>query len=377
MSTARSSGTPATLFSPLRVGAIDCANRVFMAPMTRCRSTPGSDAPNALNAEYYAQRASAGLIISEATQISPQGKGYKGAPGIYTPEQQAGWQRVTDAVHAAGGKMIAQLWHVGRISHPDLQPGGALPVAPSAINPGGFTYTHNGKMARVTPRALETAEIPGIVAHYRHAAQVARDAGFDGVEIHAANGYLIEQFLRDSTNRRADQYGGSIENRIRLALAVVDAAIEVFSRERVGIRLSPVSLSNGTPLSSDTNAVFGALVDGLAARRIAYLHFIEGDTQRSHYRDGFDFAGARRRFPGVYIASNLYTRAMALDTVADGSVDAVAFARAFLANPDLPHRLALDAPLNHAHSATFFMRGTSDADGYTDYPVLATDAMQS
>ncbi|HEU0198621.1 MAG TPA: hypothetical protein VFQ88_15590 [Nevskiaceae bacterium] len=224
---------------------------------------------------------------------------------------------------------------------------------------------------------METTEIPGIVADYRHASQVARDAGFDGVEIHAANGYLIEQFLRDSTNRRTDQYGGSVENRIRLALAVVDAAVEVFNRERVGIRLSPVSLSNGTPLSSDTNAVFGALVDGLAARRIAYLHFIEGDTQRRHYRDGFDFAGARRRFPCVYIASNLYTRAMALDSVADGSVDAVAFARAFLANPDLPHRLELDAPLNHAHSATFFMRGTSDADGYTDYPVLATDAMQS
>lgn len=355
------------LFTPVRVGAIDCSSRVFMAPLTRCRSTPGTDAPNALNVEYYTQRASAGLIVSEATQISQQGKGYMGAPGIYTKEQEAGWRAITDAVHAQGGKIVAQLWHVGRISHPDLQPGGALPVAPSAINAGLNTTTQNGKMAQVTPRALETHEIPGIVADYRHAAQTAKNAGFDGVEIHAANGYLLEQFLRDSTNQRSDEYGGSIANRIKFTLAAVDAAIEVFGADRVGIRLSPVSLANNIPLDSDTNAVYGALVDQLAARKIAFIHFIEGNTQVEHYQNGFDFTAARRRFGGTYIANNGYSRAMALDAVARGAVDAVAFGRPFIANPDLPKRLRLDAPLNEVNFKTLYKPG---AEGYTDYPAL-------
>lgn len=355
------------LLTPVRVGAIDCSNRVFMAPLTRCRSTPGTDAPNALNVEYYTQRASAGLIVSEATQISPQGKGYMGAPGIYTKEQEAGWRAITDAVHQAGGKIVAQLWHVGRISHPDLQPGGALPVAPSAINAGLNTTTPNGKMAQVTPRALETHEIPGIVADYRHAAQTAKNAGFDGVEIHAANGYLLEQFLRDSTNQRSDEYGGSIANRLKFTLAAVDAAIEVFGADRVGIRLSPVSLANNIPLDSDTNAVYGALVDALAARKIAFIHFIEGNTQVEHYQNGFDFAMARQRFGGAYIANNGYSRAMALDVLARGAADAVAFGRPFIANPDLPKRLALDAPLNEVNYKTLYKAG---AEGYTDYPAL-------
>lgn len=355
------------LLAPIRVGAIRCANRVFMAPMTRCRATPGSDAPNALNIEYYVQRASAGLVITEGTQISAQGKGFMGAPGIYSPEQATGWTRVVSAVHAAGGRIVAQLWHVGRISHPDLQPGGVLPVAPSAINSGGFVHTPRGRVPQVTPRALETWEIPGIVADYRHAAEVARRAGFDGVEVHGGNGYLIEEFLRDSTNHRTDEYGGSPTNRIRFPLMAVDAAIDVFGAARVGIRLSPVSLAEESPLSSDTQAVYGALVDGLTTRRIAYLHFIEGNTQVEHYRRGFDFAAARRHFGGVYIASNCYTRAMAIAAVAGGDADAVAFARLFLANPDLPRRLALDAPLNAPDPATFFQPGIK---GYTDYPAL-------
>ncbi|TXH99149.1 MAG: alkene reductase [Rhizobium sp.] len=355
------------MFTPVKVGAIECANRVFMAPLTRCRSLPGSDAPHALNAEYYAQRASAGLIVSEATQISVQGKGYMGAPGIYSKEQEAGWKLVTDAVHAAGGKIVAQLWHVGRISHPDLQANGELPVAPSAINAGLNTTTQNGKMAQVTPRALETHEIPGIVDDYRHAAQTAKNAGFDGVEIHGANGYLLEQFMRDSTNLRTDEYGGSIANRLRFTLAVVDAAIEVFGADRVGIRLSPITLANNCPLDSNTQAVYGKLVDELAERKIAFIHFIEGNTQVEHSLQGFDFAAARKRFGGTYIANNVYSPEMAQAAINDGAADAVAFGRLFLANPDLPKRLQLNAPLNEPNPKTFYKPG---AEGYTDYPAL-------
>lgn len=364
---AHAAGTTWPLLTPVKVGAIACPNRIFMAPMTRCRSTPGTDAPNPLNVRYYVQRASAGLIITEGTQISAQGKGFMGAPGIYSPEQEAGWTRAVRAVHAAGGRIVAQLWHVGRVSHPELQPDGALPVAPSAINSGGFVHTPRGRVPQVTPRALETNEIPGIVADYRHAAEVARRAGFDGVEVHGGNGYLIEEFLRNSTNHRTDAYGGSVANRIRFPLMVVDAAVDVFGAARVGMRLSPVSLAEESPLSSDTQQVYGALVSALSARGIAYLHFIEGNTQVEHYRRGFDFASARRDFRGSYIASNCYTRDMANAAIADGSADAVAFARLFLANPDLPRRLALDAPLNTPDPQTFFTRGIK---GYTDYPSL-------
>ena len=357
----------AGLFSPVRIGAIDCANRVFMAPLTRCRSTPGSDAPHALNATYYRQRAGAGLIISEATQISAQGKGYMGAPGIYSAEQESGWRLVTSAVHEAGGKIVAQLWHVGAVSHPDLQPGGQLPVSPSGVLLPGNTSTPGGKRERVAPRALATEEIPGLIADYRHAAEVARRAGFDGVEIHGANGYLLEQFLRDATNHRRDEYGGSIENRMRLTLAVVDAASAVFGASRVGIRLSPVTHANNCPQDSQPQALYGALVDALSLRRIAFLHFIEGDTQVSRALDGFDFGDARRRFGGSYIANNGYTRTMALAAIDSGAADAVAFGRAFLSNPDLPRRLQLDAPLNPLNPKTLYKPG---AEGYTDYPSL-------
>ncbi len=360
----------ANLFSPVKIGAIECANRVFMAPLTRCRALPGSDAPHALNTTYYTQRAHAGLIISEATQILPQGKGYVGTPGIYSDEQEAGWRQITDAVHKAGGKMVAQLWHVGAISHPDLQPGGALPVSASAINPGGVVHTQNGKQERVTPRALELHEIAAIVAAYRHSAALAKRAGFDGVEIHSANGYLLEQFIRDSSNKRTDAYGGSIANRIRFTLEAVDAAIEVWGKDRVGIRLSPVSPANGCGPDSNPQATYGALVEALEARKIAYLHFIEGHTGGERKLDGFDFAWARRTFSGSYIANNKYTRQMGIDAVASGAADAIAYGVPFISNPDLPQRLQQDAPLNPANPKTFY---GPDAVGYTDYPALGEE----
>ena len=364
----------ASLFDPVRIGALDCPNRVFMAPLTRCRALPGSLAPHALNAEYYAQRASAGLIVSEATQVEPRGIGYMGTPGIHSDAQRDGWKLVADTVHAAGGRIVAQLWHVGAVSHPDLQPDGALPVSASDVLLPGIVHTQHGKRDRVAPRALRTDEMPGVVAAYAHAARVARDAGLDGVEIHGANGYLIEQFLRGSTNRRTDAWGGSVANRIRLALAVVDAVVEVFGRDRVGIRLSPVTLANGCPPDADAQATYGALVEALAQRRIAFLHFIEGNTGAAHHTDGFDFAGARRTFPGAYIANNRYTPEMARQAVASGAVDAVAFGVPFIANPDLPRRLHLNAPLNAANTKTYYSQGPV---GYTDYPALGESVEQT
>jgi N-ethylmaleimide reductase len=355
------------LFSPVRIGAIDCANRVFMAPLTRCRAMPGTDAPHALNATYYAQRASAGLIVSEATQVVPQGKGYLGTPGIYSNEQEAGWRLVTDAVHAAGGKIVAQLWHVGAVSHPDLQPQGALPVSSSAYNPGGTVSLPAGKKDRVAARALELHEIKALIAAYKHSAHVAQRAGFDGVEIHCANGYLLEQFIRDCINQRTDEYGRSIANRIRLTLEAVDAAVEVFGKDRVGIRLSPVSPANNAQQDSNPQATYGALTQALVQRGIAYIHWIEGVTGGVRKLDGFDFAKARTQFNGAYIANNQYTRDMALHATQTGLVDAVAFGVPFIANPDLPQRLAANAPLNAANSKTFYGGG---AVGYTDYPFL-------
>jgi N-ethylmaleimide reductase len=358
-----------TLFDPVRIGAWDCPNRVLMAPLTRCRAQPGSLAPHALNAEYYAQRASAGLIVSEATQVEPRGIGYMGTPGCHSDAQRDGWREVARAVHAAGGRIVAQLWHVGAVSHPDLQPDGALPVSASAYVASGTVHTPRGKQERIAARALSADEVVGLVDTYRHAARVARDAGMDGVEIHGANGYLLEQFIRDSCNRRTDAWGGSIGNRLRLVLAVVDAAIEVWGRDRVGIRLSPVTLANGCPPDSNAQATYGTLVSQLDARGIAYLHFIEGNTGSEHHHRGFDFAGARRAFRGAYIANNRYTRQMAVDAVASGAADAVAFGVPFLANPDLPERLALAAPLNAANTKTFYGPGPV---GYTDYPVMET-----
>jgi N-ethylmaleimide reductase len=360
--------TPApTLFDPVRIGALECPNRIVMAPLTRCRALPGSLAPHALIGEHYAQRATAGLIVSEATQVEPRGIGYIGTPGIHSDAQREGWKIVADAVHQAGGQIVAQLWHVGAVSHPDLQPGNELPISASAVVATGTVHTQNGKQNRVAPRALNADEIPGLVEAYRKGAQNARDAGLDGVEIHGANGYLIEQFTRDSTNLRTDDWGGTLQKRLRFALEIVDAAISVFGRDRVGIRLSPITLANGCVPDSNPQATYGALVDALAERRIAFIHFIEGNTGVQHSREGFDFAGARRRFPGTYIANNKYTREMALKAVAEGSADAVAFGVPFISNPDLVHRLKIDAPLTPANVKTYYAVGSL---GYTDYPTL-------
>jgi N-ethylmaleimide reductase len=356
-----------TLFSPVRVGAIACANRVFMSPLTRCHALPDGDVPHALNATYYAQRAGAGLIISEATQVSPQGKGYVDTPGMYSAAQQAGWKLVTDAVHAAGGRIVAQLWHVGAISHPDFQPDGALPVSCSAVNPGGIVRTPSGKKDRVAPRALETHEIPVLIEQWRQAALIAQRAGFDGVELHGGNGYLLEQFMRDATNHRTDAWGGSIANRLRLTLSIIDACIGVFGKDRVGIRLSPVTNANNCGQDSNPQATYGTLVDALSERGIAFIDFVEGQTGSTRNLEGFDFALARRRFRGTYVANNRYTREMALDAVAQGAADAVAFGVPFISNPDLPERLRRDAPLAPANPQTYY--GQS-AVGYTDYPSL-------
>lgn len=363
-----------SLFDPVRIGAMDCPNRVVMAPLTRCRALPGSLAPHALNAEHYRQRATAGLIVSEATQVEPRGIGYMGTPGIHSPAQRDGWRLVTDAVHQAGGRIVAQLWHVGAVSHPDLQPEHALPVSASAVVATGTVHTQNGKQHRVAPRALESIEVSALVDAYRHAAQTARDAGFDGVEIHGANGYLIEQFIRDSTNLRTDDWGGSVQKRLRFALEIIDAAIGVFGRDRVGIRLSPITLANGCAPDSNPNATYGALVDALAERRIAFIHFIEGNTGVEHSRQGFDFAGAKRRFTGTYIANNKYSRDMALRAVAQGDADAVSFGVPYISNPDLVRRLELDAPLNPANVKTYY---GPDGVGYTDYPTLEQSARQA
>ncbi len=353
------------------MGELQAKNRVFMAPLTRCRATPGSDAPNALMAEYYAQRASAGLIVSEATQIEPRGKGYVGTPGIYSAEQESGWRGIAQAVHAKGGLVVAQLWHVGAVSHPDFQPGGLLPVSSSVYNVGGTTYTQLGKRERVAARALDELEVHHLIAGYRHAAELAKRAGLDGVEIHAANGYLLEQFLRTSINQRADAFGGAVENRMRFALAAVDQAIAVFGAGRVGIRLSPVTASNNAPQDSDPNATYGPLVQALAQRRIAFVHLIEGDTGRSREGlDRFDFKAARRTLQAAgvaYVANNKYDRAMALAAMSNNHADAIAFGVPFIANPDLPKRLALDAAMNTPDPASFY---TAGAKGYTDYPAL-------
>lgn len=358
------------LFTPLTVGDIALANRVVMAPLTRNRATHGSDAPNALNVEYYRQRATAGLIISEGTQISPQGQGYIWTPGIYSPAQIEGWKAVTEAVHAEGGKIVAQIWHVGRVSHVSLQPGNRAPVAPSAIVAPTKTYLESGFTAVSQPRELAAEELPGIVADYARAAENARKAGFDGVEIHGANGYLIDQFLKDGTNQRTDAYGGSIENRVRFPLAVVDAVANAIGKGRVGIRISPVSPANGIS-DTDPQAVFGHFVEKLGERGLAFLHVVEGATGGPRDIAPFDYAALRRAFKGVYIANNGLDREAAIEAVESGRADAVAFGKAFIANPDLVERLERNAPLNTLQTETLY---GGDARGYTDYPFLAEKA---
>ena len=360
----------ADLFSPFRMGDIELKNRVVMAPLTRNRATPGADAPNDLNVEYYRQRAGAGLIVSEASQISQQGQGYLWTPGVYTDAQIAGWRKITDAVHEAGGKIVIQLWHVGRVSHTSLQPGGGAPVAPSAVAAKTKTFIEGGFADTSTPRALELAEIPGVVADYRRAAENAKKAGFDGIELHGANGYLIDQFLKDGANRRTDAYGGSAENRMRFALEVVDAVLSVWPAGRVGIRLSPASPANDA-VDSDPASVFFPLVAELDKRGLAFLHVIEGSTGMAHDRASFDYDGLRKAFRGAYMANNGYTRELALEAVASGRADLVSFGKAFIANPDLVERLRRDAPLNPLDKKTLY---GGDARGYIDYPALAQAA---
>lgn len=348
-----------TLFDPVRIGAWELPNRIVMAPLTRARAG-AQRLPNALMAEYYTQRASAGMIISEATSVTPMGVGYADTPGVWSAEQVEGWKLVTDAVHRAGGRMLLQLWHVGRISDP-LFLNGALPVAPSAIAPAGHVSLVRPLKPFVTPRALELQEIPGIIAAYRQGAANAQKAGFDGVEIHGANGYLLDQFLQDKTNQRTDEYGGSIENRARLMLEVADAVISVWGPDRVGMHLAPRGdahdMGDSNPL-----ATFSYVARELGKRRIA---FICARESLGPNRIGPQLKAA---FGGRYIANEKFTLETASQVLAEGEADAVAFGVPFLANPDLPERFRRQAPLNPPDPATFYAPGPK---GYTDYPFLA------
>jgi len=355
----------APLFTPFRAGRLALKNRIVMAPLTRQRAANPGLVPTQLHATYYEQRAAAGLIVSEATQVSPEGQGYVDTPGIHSAAQVAGWRQVTEAVHRAGGTIVLQLWHVGRVSHPSFQPGGQLPVAPSAIAPAGQVHTPDGKRDFVVPRALDREELPRIVADFAQGARNAILAGFDGVEIHGAHGYLLDAFLRDGSNKRTDGYGGTIENRLRFPLEVVDAVIGAVGAERTAIRLSPVSPVYSMS-DSDPAALFGAAVEALDRRRLAYVHVVEGATGTSRETD-FDFKALRRRFGGAWIANNIYDRSMAIAAVRSGEADLVAFGRPFIANPDLVERLRLDAPLASANKDTIYGGG---AEGYTDYPAL-------
>ena len=369
-----------TLFDPLRAGDLTLANRIVMAPLTRNRSP--NAVPGDLAVTYYSQRATAGLIVTEATAISHQGQGYAHVPGLYGADQLAGWKRVTDAVHKAGGKIVVQLWHVGRISHTTLQPDGGKPVAPSAIKAKSKTYLvkpdGSGEFAETSePRALDAAELPGIVDDFRRAAKAAiEEAGFDGVEIHGANGYLIDQFLRSGTNHRADNYGGSIENRSRLLFEVVDAVTAAVGAGKTGIRLSPVTPANDAS-DTDPQPLFDHVVAGLGSRGLAYVHIVEGATGGARdFSQGdrpFDYAELKAAYrkaggAGAWLVNNGYTKALAEKAVANGYADLVAFGKLFIANPDLVSRLKENVELNAPDSATFY-GGT--AKGYTDYPTAA------
>ncbi len=355
------------LFTPTSAGAIDLANRICMAPLTRNRADDVTGCVSDMHVEYYRQRAGAGLIITEATQISPVGKGYIQTPGIHTEAQAAAWRKVTDAVHEAGGKIVVQLWHVGRISHTSLQPGGAAPVAPSAIAAGGKTFTQNGFEETSTPRALEPAEIDATVADYREAARLAMVAGFDGVEVHAANGYLIDQFLKTGANTRTDGWGGPIENRAKFLFDVLDAVTDEIGGGRTGLRLSPFSPANGIT-DEDPQADFEYVVPKLNGYGLSYLHMVEGATGGPReLAEGQSIAALRKLFDGVYMANNGYDRDMAIKAVDSGAAELVAFGRPFIANPDLVDRLERDAPLNEGDQSTYYGGGEK---GFTDYPTL-------
>ena len=357
---------PNALFSPYRLGDLELSNRLVMSPMTRSRAVEGN-VPNPLAPTYYAQRASAGLILTEATQVSPQGVGYIRTPGIHSAEQVRGWRAITDAVHRAGSKIFAQLWHVGRVSHPDFH-GGALPVAPSALPVEGEAFTTKGRTKLVTPRALEIDELPGIVATFRAGAENAKAAGFDGVELHGANGYLLDQFLRDGSNRRTDAYGGSIENRARFPLEVVDAVTAVWGPQRVGYKVAPYfsgySMSDSHPLET-----FSFIASELSKRGLLYLHVTEAvNDPAKPAGSGRATPILRGKFKGALIANGGYDVRTAQAAIARGEADLVAFGVPFLANPDLPVRYRSDAALNAPDQATFY---AGEEKGYIDYPALA------
>jgi N-ethylmaleimide reductase len=359
-----------TLFAPVRFGAVAAPNRIVMAPMTRMRAGPGR-VPTPLMAEYYAQRAGAGLIVTEATAVSQQGTGCPHTPGIYTDEHVAGWRVVVDGVHQAGGRIFLQLWHMGRVSHPSFQSDGGLPVAPSALAPqSGQVLTDTGMQPYVTPRALERDELPGIVLQYVNGAQRAMAAGFDGVEIHNANGYLLDQFLRDGTNHRTDDYGGSVRNRARLTLEVAEGVKRVCGADRVGIRFSPGSVFNDMRDAAPL-ATFRYALQELNRFHLAYVHVIAStpDDLR-HGAAAVPLMSLRHEFQGPFIVANGFTRATATQALVENAADAVAFGRLFIANPDLPERFRVNGPLNTPDEATFY-GGT--AIGYTDYAAMGTE----
>jgi N-ethylmaleimide reductase len=354
------------LFSPVELGDIALKNRIVMAPLTRNRAGDGG-VPQNMNVTYYAQRATAGLIVTEATPISAMAHGYPALPGIYTDAQVAGWKKVIDAVHAKGGKIVIQLWHVGRISHPSLLPNEALPVAPSAIKPAGQAFTYQGLQDYVEPRALEIVEIPAIIDDYVHATKCAIAAGFDGVEIHAANGYLLDQFLRDGSNHRTDSYGGSYENRARLLIEVTQAVVDIIGSRKVGVRLSPVNPFNDMK-DSNPQAMFNSVAEALNQFDLAYLHVVEGGIHGGGKADPFDFSAFRKRYNGSYMANLGYDKARGNAAIASGHADVIAYGVPFIANPDLVTRFEKNAPLNDADSSTFY---GGDEQGYIDYPMLS------
>jgi len=358
--------TDKMLFQPYTLGSLTLPNRIVMAPLTRNRAGTGL-VPSEYAATYYSQRGSAGLLITEATQVSAQAQGYQDTPGLYTQAQIAGWRKVTDAVHAKGGRIFVQLWHVGRVSHVDLQPDGAAPVAPSAIRAQTKTFVNNSFTDVSEPRALALDELAGIVEDFRQAAANALAAGFDGVEVHGANGYLLEQFIKDGANVRTDAYGGSIENRARLLLEVTAAVAKQIGAERTGVRISPVSPANGISCS-DPQPQYNYIVDQLSALGIVYLHVVEGATGGPRDIAPFDFDALRSRFQNTYLANNGYDLDLASARLSEGKADLFAFGRPFISNPDLVERLQTGAPLTALDPTTLYGGG---AKGYSDYPSLA------
>lgn len=379
-SVARQQASAELLFQPFKLGPLTLPHRIIMAPLTRSRARQPGNVPSALNACYYAQRASAALIISEATQVSMQGQGYAWTPGIHSREQVDGWRRVVDAVHEAGGRIFLQLWHVGRISHPILQPDNMLPVAPSAVTPSGKAFVDNGRgegelVPFVRPRALQIEEMPGLVQQYVRGARNALNAGFDGVEIHAANGYLLEQFIESGTNQRTDAYGGPIQNRARLLMEVVEAVSEVWGHDRVGVRLSPLSTFNDMS-DNDPETTFGYIGEMLGEYRLAYLHLVSPATAALEKHTEPDPAALRmlalmrEKYRGTLMVAGGFDRDIAEAWLREGRADLIVFGRKFIANPDLPERFRERAPLNADDPTTYYGGG---AKGYTDYHALAQE----